>query len=157
MCDYPLSMINTNCDDMRKIVNQVAFADDIMGIGDLKRLKEWWLKVNDIGPKFGYYPEPTKSWLIVKKEQLHLAEDLFNDTGINITTHGRKHLGASVGSDEFRKEYISNKVQKWVEEIKILSKIAMIDPHSAYIAYTRCYNHKYNFIMRTMKDTKNFL
>ena len=33
----------------------------------------------------------------------------------------------------------------------------MIDPHSAYIAYTRCYKHKYNFIMRTIKDTKNFL
>ena len=62
-----LSMINSNCDGMRNIVNQVAFADDITGIGDLKRLKEWWLKVNDIGPKFGYYPEPTKSWLIVKK------------------------------------------------------------------------------------------
>ena len=45
----------------------MAFADDITGIGDLKRLKEWWLKVIDIGPKFGYYPEPTKSWLIVKK------------------------------------------------------------------------------------------
>ena len=92
-----------------------------------------------------------------KKEQLHLDEDLFNNTGINITTHGRKHLGASVGSDEFRKDYISTKVQKWVEEIKILSKIAMIDPHSAYIAYTRCYKHKYNFIMRTIKDTKKFL
>ena len=68
-----LSMINLNCDGMRNIVNQVAFADDMTGIGDVNRLKEWWLKVIDIGPKFGYYPEPTKSWLIVKKEQL-LAE-----------------------------------------------------------------------------------
>lgn len=48
-----LSMINSNCDGMRNIVNRVPFANDILGIGDLKRLKELWLKVIDIGTKFG--------------------------------------------------------------------------------------------------------
>ena len=74
-------------------------------------------------------------------------------------TSKRKFKAKLMNGNELidKKEYISTKVQKWVEEIKILSKIAMIDPHSAYIAYTRCYKHKYNFIMRTIKDTKNFL
>ena len=45
----------------------------------------------------GYYPEPSKSWLIVKSEYHKQAEKIFGNTGIQVTLEGRKHLGASIG------------------------------------------------------------
>ena len=32
----------------------------------------------DFGPKLGYYPEPSKSWLIVKLEHLDEAKKIFS-------------------------------------------------------------------------------
>ena len=32
------------------------FADDSAAAGKLKDVKAWWDKLNEEGPKFGYYP-----------------------------------------------------------------------------------------------------
>ena len=83
----------------------------------------------ELGPKFGYFPEPKKSWLIVKSDCFDKAIHVFNDTNIQITTQGRRHLGAALGTSQFRNEYIMEKMNKWVEELHVLSEIAKIDPH----------------------------
>ncbi len=41
-----------------------AFADDLAGVGKLAGLKVLWEEICRIGPKYGYFPEPSKSWLI---------------------------------------------------------------------------------------------
>ena len=46
---------------------QLWFADDSSVIGDISVLKTWLDKLLVIGPHFSYYPEPSKSTLIVKK------------------------------------------------------------------------------------------
>ena len=50
-----------NVDDNTKMV---AFADNLTGVGKLTTLKDWWDTLYSIGPKFGYEPQPAKSWLI---------------------------------------------------------------------------------------------
>ena len=52
---------------------------------------------------------------------------------------------------------MSEKVEKWITEIELLSKIGYNDPHSAYIAYTRCFKHKFGYIMRTIPDIQSLL
>ena len=47
-------------------VNVMAYADDFSAAGNLKDLRRWYSVLTEIGPKFGYYPEPTKTWLVVK-------------------------------------------------------------------------------------------
>ena len=86
---------------------QVAFADDISGVGKLLFLRIWWDLVNKYGPLLGYFPNASKSWLTVKPDHLYAAKDMFKGTGINITSEGRKHLGAVVGSKEYKKEYMN--------------------------------------------------
>ena len=49
-------------------VREVAYADDLTAGGKLRDLKYWWDTLLDIGPKFGYYPQASKSWLIVKRK-----------------------------------------------------------------------------------------
>ena len=48
---------------------EVAFADDSSVTGSVKSIKDYWNKLTAIGPKYGYFPKPTKSFLIVKEKK----------------------------------------------------------------------------------------
>ena len=130
----------------------MAFADDISGVGKLLFLRVWWDLVNKYGPLLGYYPKASKSWLTVKPQYLHSAKEMFNGTGINITDEGRKHLGAVVGSLEYKEEYMNGKVEGWVSSIRRLSMIARTQPQAAYSCYVKGFTHKFTYFMRTVPD-----
>ena len=76
-------------------VNVMAYADDFSAAGNLKDLRRWWSVLTEIGPKFGYYPEPTKTWLVVKPCASEKVESIFFGTKIKIT-EGCRYLGGSV-------------------------------------------------------------
>ena len=42
------------------------YSANVYAARNLQDLRRWWSVLTEIGPKFGYYPEPTKSWLLVK-------------------------------------------------------------------------------------------
>ena len=42
---------------------------------------------------------------------------MFTDANINNTTDGRKHLGAAVGSDTYKVQYIEDLVNDWNTQI----------------------------------------
>ena len=93
----------------------------------------------------------------MKKEYLQYAEHTFAGTGIQITTDGQRHLGAIVGSPSFKEEYVNTIIKEWIEELKVLSKVARVEPHLAYAAYIFGFQHKYTFIMRTIPDISSYL
>ena len=70
--------------------------------------------------------------MTVKPEYLESAKETFKGTGINITDHGRKHLGAVIGSEDYKKEYVAEKVEEWVESLYKLTNIAKTQPQAAY-------------------------
>ena len=39
-----------------------------------------------MGPQFGYFPEPTKSYHVVSESFISRASDMFHNTGINVVT-----------------------------------------------------------------------
>ena len=47
---------------------KVAFADDFSVACTLNIIKDYWDKLTAIGPKYGYFSKPTKSYLIVKEK-----------------------------------------------------------------------------------------
>jgi len=81
---------------------QGAYADDIGALGKLEHLLMWWNRLVDIGPKAGYYPKPMKSWLVVKPEMEENAKNMFKGTSINVTSNGARHLGATIGTIDYR-------------------------------------------------------
>ena len=111
---------------------QAWYADDSSSGGELNEMKKWWDKLNVMGPKYGYIPLPSKTILIVKKEHEEKAKRIFNGTGVTITTSGERHMGAVIGSVEFKTEYIQNKVAKWVKDVETLAEIANDEPQIAY-------------------------
>ncbi|PFX26663.1 hypothetical protein AWC38_SpisGene8659 [Stylophora pistillata] len=62
----------------------------------------------------------TKCCIVVKPEKEGSAKDVFKSTAINITSEGHKHLGAMIGSQEYRKEYVDEKTsqRKRDEDVK---------------------------------------
>ena len=113
-------------------VSQVSLADDITGAGKLEDLKVWWDSLTGEGAKFGYYVNESKSWLIVKDEQqMNRAKEIFKGSDIKFTSQGKRHLGASIGSHNFKTQYVTEKVQTWCREVEKLAEYAKTEPHAA--------------------------
>ena len=128
---------------------QVWFADDASAGGKLDGLKQWWEKLRTEGPKFGYHPNPNKTWIVVKEGCYEKAVDSFSNTGIQISRSGREHLGSAIGDQDFTNELVGAKVRAWSEEISQLSIFAESQPQAAYSALTHGLSSKWNYLMRT--------
>ena len=46
-------------------VKEVVFVDDFSVTGSLNSIEDYRDKLTAIGPKYSYFPKPTKSYLIV--------------------------------------------------------------------------------------------
>lgn len=141
----------------QSLCQQVWYADDSSTVGRLLEMRKWWDLLNVSGPKFGYFPKPSKTILIVKNpEDLLRAEGIFRGTGVKITTSGERHLGAVIGSHEFRREYVSDKIRKWTKDVEQLAEVAKDEPQLAYSAYTKALSMRWCFLQRTVPDTKSY-
>ena len=135
----------------------VAYADDLTAAGCIPGLKYWSDQLCELGPKFGYFLQASKSWLIIKPEVEGKAENIFHGSGVQITTEGKCHLGASLGSTKYNEEYLSSKVNEWIAQLRILSQIARTQPQAAYSAFTTGFQHKISFCMRTISGASTQL
>ncbi|KAG0725890.1 hypothetical protein GWK47_037716 [Chionoecetes opilio] len=90
-------------------VKQVAYADDLSGAGKLQDLSHWWGLIQANGPTIGYTPNAAKSFLIVKPEHYDGAVNIFSGSGVVVTKEGQRHLGAVIGTEEYKKEYVGRK------------------------------------------------
>ena len=61
-------------------IRVAAFADDLSAVGKGEGLKPWWDALAEIGPSFGYFPQPKKSWLIVKPQYEEKIREIFQGT-----------------------------------------------------------------------------
>ena len=137
----------------KESVKQVWYADDASAAGGIKELRRCWDLLVRIGPNYGYYPNASKTWLIVKPDSLLWAQTAFKESGVSITSEGRKHLGAAIGTEAFRRSYVTKKVDSWTQDVMKLTRIAESQPHAAYAAYTHGLSSKWNYLSRTIADT----
>ena len=77
---------------VKSAASQCWYVEDATGCGPLGDVKTWWDELMVSGLPLGYFPNPQKCWLIVKPEKERPAKKIFNETTINITTEGQKHL-----------------------------------------------------------------
>ena len=70
---------------------------------------------------------------------------------------GKRHLGAVIGSKEYKDAYCNEKVSKWGEELHLLSQIAGTQPHAAYTAFTKGYRSKFTYFLRTIPAFEDYL
>ena len=140
-----------------KEISQVWFADDATGSGTCEDLRAWWDELIKIGPKFGYHPNAIKTHLVVKEGTEDKAKAIFMETSVNITTRGKRHLGAAIGSSNFCDEYVRSKVSQWTDELMLLTKFAKSQPHASFAAFTHGLSRKWSHLSRTMANTAELL
>ncbi|XP_048582338.1 uncharacterized protein LOC5520811 isoform X1 [Nematostella vectensis] len=138
-------------------VNQCWFADDATGCGSLDDVRQWWDTLQSSGPDLGYFPNAVKCWLVTKPEKEESARKIFEGTGINITTEGRKHLGAALGSRPHLEQYVDSKVDEWVGQVTKLAEFAVSQPQASYAAYTFGLKHRWTYFLITLPDIEDLL
>ena len=138
-------------------VKQVWLADDSAGGGSIESLYQWYKSLSEEKRKFGYIVIGAKSWLIVKNSELaESAKKVFCDE-VNITLEGRRHLGAVIGSKEFKNQYCQEKVDKWLRQMESLTEISKNQPHAAYVAFTKGFKSKFTYYLRTIESFEEYV
>ena len=61
------------------------YADDLLAVGSLTALYIWRNHICEIRPKLGYFFQPDKCWIKLKKENIEKARHIVRSTGVNIT------------------------------------------------------------------------
>jgi hypothetical protein len=133
------------------------FADDGTGAGKLKELRAWWDKLLEKGPAYGYFPKPSKTWLIVKADRLDEAKRVFEGTGVQFTSEGMRHLGAAIGSKKYKESYLQKKIDEWISNVERLAKIAVTEPQVAFSAFIQRMQSRWVFVLRTVNDVSELM
>ena len=117
---------------------QIWYADNSSACAPLSSLEEWLRKLMEVGPQFGYHPEPRKSFLVVKDNMISEAHDLFDGLGVSIVT-SRQYLGGFIGPHEEQLDFVKSSVVKWISTLDSLIAVAkdqLLQDHSRISGYT---------------------
>ena len=130
---------------------QLWYADDASLGGKFEAISKMFRKLCQIGPKFGYYPEPSKCTLVVHPLAIPHATNYFKDMGFQISS-GCRFLGGHIGTDDLKSSYVTDKVTAWATAIEDLSSIAKKYPQTSYCGLTKSLQHEWAFIQRVIPD-----
>ena len=135
---------------------QVWYADDSSSGGKIREMRKWWDELTSSGPKYGYFPKPCKTIMIVKNEALlQEANEVFGNTEIKIDVDGERHLGAVIGSLNFKEKYVKKKIDNWILDIEQLADIAQDEPQAALSAFTKALCMRWSFVQRTISNIRH--
>ena len=131
--------------------NQFWSADDSCVAGSLNNVKEWYLCLSELGPLYGYFPEPRKSCVIVKEQSITLAQEIFESTGISVVTGGRL-LGSYIGERAQALSFVLEKVRSWVSCLQDLISVTGSQPQASYHALVKSLQSEWTFLQRVVPD-----
>ena len=100
-------------------VTQPWYADDAGAGGTFAEVQAHFQDLQVRGPARGYFPEPTKSILVMTPGNVARAEEYFRGMGIRFVT-GHRYLGGFLGDGSSEKEWLGTKVEGWTESISTL-------------------------------------
>ncbi|BES99690.1 Hypothetical protein NTJ_12507 [Nesidiocoris tenuis] len=126
---------------------QMWYADDSSCAGSIARVREWFNSCYELGPKWGYIPEPEKSFLIVKAGLEEEARAEFQDLDVQIVPSHR-FLGGVIGPVVNKRAYVQEKVEKWSGYTIKLAKVAKKSPQAVHAVVTKSFQHEWGFLQR---------
>ena len=91
------------------------------------------------GPRYGYFPSPSKSWYICKEVDEPPVIKAFQQFNLPIKmTRGHAYLGGFIGNATTKDEWLNKNISTWTAAVETLSKIATRWPQTAYAGFTFC-------------------
>ena len=103
-------------------------------------------------PRIQRYIAKPSTCLLVKYQHLQYTYQFFSTSGLNITSEGRRHLGAIIGTDNFKQPYLNELVNDWIQQVKTLTEISKSEPHAAFSSFNHGLKHKFSYAMRTIPN-----
>ena len=97
--------------------------------GTCDDLRIFWDSLQEHGARYGYHPNAAQTHLVTKEEHAEKAREIFAGTGIDITTEGKRHPGAAIGSRVYTEEYVAGKIQQ-------LANISQTQSHAALYSWS---------------------
>ena len=97
-------------------VTQPWYSDDAGAGGKFTNIMEHLRDLQARGLAQGYYPEPTKSILVVAPGNVARAEEHFRGLGIRVVT-GHRYLGGYIGDKEAEERWLAEKIKGWTESV----------------------------------------
>ena len=128
---------------------QVWYADDTSACGKLSHIRRWFDFLLEVGPGFGYYPNPRKSSIVAGFVSRSAAEYLFGSLGVEEVCDHR-FLGGFWGGASIRGAFVLAKVDQWVSDIHHLSHMAESQPQAAYAALTKSLQREWIFLQHVV-------
>ncbi len=113
-------------------------------------IAEWFRRLRERGPAYGYYPEPTKSHIVTRPELVDQARRIFSPLGVKVHTDYR-FLGGCIGTTEGAQRYVEEKVKGWVASVQSLSCAAVRSPQAALAGFTKSLQHEWSYVQRVVK------
>ena len=129
-------------------VPQIWYADHDAALGPLIELRCYWDRDLGLGQGFGYLPNAKKSTLLVRRELVEDARQLFDGTGVSVTTDGLKYLGSPIGSDEYIGKYARYSEAQWSANVKACADVAESQPHAAYYVFVSALQRQWSYALR---------
>ena len=129
-------------------VPQIWYADDDAALGRLVELRFYWDRVLELGQGYGYLPNAKKSTLLVRRELVEEARQLFDGTGVSVTTDGLRYLGSPIGSDEYTGKYARSSEAQWSANVKACADVAESQPHAAYHVFVSALQRQWSYALR---------
>ena len=120
-------------------VTQVWYADDVCACRSIVKLGNWWDRLHQVGLGFGYNVNASKTWLVTKPSFHCFTFSQFSGSNVNITCDSRPYLGAVIGTQEFCKKFLEDRVKVLSAEVLLLAKIAEPTTWCFLCLYTRAF------------------
>ena len=131
--------------------HQPWYADDAAAGASFPSIRVFWDKLCELGPAFGYFPEPTKSILVVREQNFAAAVAYFADLKFQVV-RGKRHLGGFIGEREARDAWIGEKVDGWVTGVQRMAEVAVSRPQAVHIGVVKSLSQEWLFIQRVIGD-----
>lgn len=100
------------------------------------------------------FPEPSKSYLIVKEPSLSSVSHHFSSPGIQIVSSDR-YLGGVIGEVSGIETFVQSKVNDWSHYVELLASLTTDQPQAAYIGLTRSLQSEWLFLQRVNPNCGN--
>ena len=126
--------------------------------GKTATIRKWWGRLVLYGPEYGYFPNASKTAVLMEENRYEDAVTAFEGTGITITDDGKRYLGGTLGSEVvFLENFVEIKVSEWTRKIERLSTCAKYQPHAAFSAFTHGVSHRWSYLTRVLPISDHLL
>jgi hypothetical protein len=128
------------------------YADDVGGGGTAEAAAAFFQQLQAAGPAVGLYPRDDKSWALVKggPEHVERARAAFAKAGLRVqlTSEGRRYLGAWVGTEAGERAYVAEKAAAWEDCVHAFAGAARSFPHETFACVYRSLQAEWTYLLR---------